>query len=291
MSSLNKTTMTSGAPAESLKLLPFYTLDGINQAGVFINSNVVPQDKGKVIKTECTEEEEYEMFMLMWPRFVLDHFETALEAVEYAQKHISFFQTKQASQYGYDIHFMIGDANKTYVCEIINNKFEYIEKEVMANFHVIGTEFNADGKVYTPVTQDAEHNAMDTNKITQHGSGLERHNIVVDNIDSINSKEDMANLMRNLLNYNNSYTTRDEYTWYTEFVGAYSSGNYTVKTAPEKFEETVMPTAREWFDNRSRDTNPQPVWHTTHTSVYDLGNKKLYVYDSTEDGIEHEFSL
>ena len=291
VSSLNKEAMEKGADRDYLKLLPFYTLDGINEKGLFVNSNVVPQDKGKVIHTECTEEKEHDMFMLMWPRFILDHFSNATEACEYAKKHISFFQIEQASQYGYDIHFMVGDATHTYVCEIIDNKFEYVEQPIMTNFHIIGTEFNDDGTVYTPVTQDDEHNAMDTNKVTEHGSGLERYNIALNNLDAANTKEGMKNLMHNLLNYNISYTGRDNNTWYTEFVGKYSTGNYTVKTSPELYEEHVMPIARQWFVDRNRDTTPQPVWHTTHTSVYDLANKRLFLFDSTEDGVEHVFDF
>lgn len=288
---LNKEDVAKGrVDSKYYKLIPFYILDGLNDAGVFINSNVVPQDKGRVIKTQCTENEEYEMFLLMFPRFVLDKFTTALDACEYAKKHISFFQTDFAGKYGYDIHFMIGDSEHTYVLEIIDNKVEYKEFNIMTNFHVNGTIFNNDGKVYTPETQDDTHNAIDTNKITKHGCGLERHNVAVDNIDSADTKEGMVNLMHNLLNYNKSYTLNSN-RWYTEFVGTTPSRDYTVITSKDTYDEYVMPIVKEKFDNRDRDETPQTIWHTTHTSVYDLQNKKLYFYSSSEDNVEHVFNF
>lgn len=288
---LNKEAMLKGPSNEMLKLLPFYTLDGVNEAGVFINSNVVPQDKGKVIKTQCTENEEREMFLLMFPRFVLDNFTSAIDAIDYAKKHISFIQINEASKTGYDIHFMIGDGLHTYVVEIIDNKVEYKECDKMTNFHVIGTQFNSNGKVYVPATQDATHNAMDTNKVTEHGCGLERWNIMVDNMSSAETKAGMVDLMKNKLNYNNSYSSSIIPIWYTEFVGNYSIGNYTVKTSPSLYEQNIMPIVRERFANRNRDEENQTIWHTTHTSVYDLISKVLYIYDSTEDGKEHTFYL
>ncbi len=290
MSQLNKDSMETSVEAKYLKLLPFRTLDGVNKDGVFINTNVIPDDKGKIIHTDCTEEKEYDMFILMWPRFVLDHFSTALEAIEYAQKHISFYQYGTAADHGYAIHFMIGDTEHTYVMEIIDNKVDYIEKNYMTNFNVIGTEFNENDLVYTPGTQDLNHNAMITNKITAHGTGLERWNLIAINYPTLNSKEEIANLMHNVLNYNNAYTG-DIGEWYTEGVGTYEGTDFTVATSPYVYEQYIMPVMREQYAHRNRDTVDQTVWHTTHSSIYDLQNKKIYIYDSTEDGVEHEFSL
>lgn len=275
------------------RILPFNTLDGINDAGVFINTNVVPEDKGKIIHTECTENKERDMFALMWPRFVLDNFTSALEAIEYAKKHISFFQYGVASEHGYALHFMIGDlaTGKTYVVEFIDNKIEYVESSIMTNFNLVGVEFNSDGTVYTPATQDATHNAMDTNKITAHGSGLERFNILVNHLNTIETKDDMCTLMHDLLNYNNAYSTSQAPLWYTESTGIHDGHDITVKTDKAIFDEYIVPFIEEEFAHRDRDKVDQTVWHTTHSSIYDLANKTLYIYDSTEDGTRHAFKL
>ena len=249
MKEMSKYFVESGKYSTMYKIVPFNILDGINDAGVFCNNNVVPRDKGETTATIPTEFKTAEVSMMMLNRYILDNYSSATEAVEDIKKHISVYTSDALGQIGYDCHYLIGDSNKTYVLEIINNVVTYKEHNIMTNFHIDGVQFNNDGTVYTPATQDSSHSATKTNKITPYGSGLERYNIMVNSYNSISSIEDMLSLMHVDLNYNKAYTAAvdplDD--WYTEFVGNYLSGEYTVDTAIQKYNTNIMPVVRDMF--------------------------------------------
>lgn len=275
---------------ELYEYLPFVTLDGINEWGLVCSINVVPAQKGNKGASIPTEEMRIQIPADMIPRYVLDNYKTAEEAVDDLIKHVSIYTMKHLKEHNYEIHAMIADKNKTYVVEVINNKLEAIEHDKMTNFHVIGTEFNDDGSVYTPGTQDDEHSAMRTNKITSHGSGLERYNLIVENYNSLTNKQAMIDLMHETINYKNAYKDQGtDKTWYSEFTGTYPQGDVTVDTKPEIFDEKIMPIVIDQFEHRTREK--ADTWHTTHTSIYDMENKKLTVFDSTEEDIPHEFNF
>ena len=90
----------------------------------------------------------------------------------------------------------------------------------MTNFYIDGVQFNNNGSVYTPATQDETHNAMITNHITKYGEGLERYNILNNRIDTISDVAGMKGLMKDIF-FTNAYAENpDENSWYTELVGA-----------------------------------------------------------------------
>ena len=79
--------------------------------------------------------------------------------------------------------------------------------------------------------------------------------------------------MHNVLNYNNAYTG-DIGEWYTEFV----DGNLTVASPTEQFID-IIADSKIAYAHRSRDPQSEyyGTWQTTHTSVYDIENRELYI--------------
>ena len=135
----------------------------------------------------------------------------------------------------------------------------------MTNFHLHGVEFNDDGTVYTPETQDETHNAMDTNRITAHGSGLERYNLIISSYASLNTEAGMRAMLNSLM-YTKAYITSPTPSspyWYTEFVG----GELNCASDVSDFAETVE-LAGKAYSRRSRNI-PQ-TWQTVHSIVYDI---------------------
>lgn len=272
----------SGTESELYKVLPFHMYDGINSCGVCCSSNVTPLDKGKN-KTIPTGTLNVELNAMMVIRYVLDNFSTAREAVNYIKEHISIYFSKSLHDMNHEAHFLICDTSDTFLVEFINNQTIIIDntKKYMTNFYLSDIILNDNGTVYTPETQDEQHNAFDTNLITLQGCGLERYNIINEYYDKANTKKGIRNLL-NKLTYTKAYINTENI-WYTEFV----SNIFSVKTDKAVY-DAAMPLAREAYFNRNRN-NPE-IWQTVHSSVYDIEKRRLYLIVQ-EDSEELAFKL
>lgn len=259
------------------KIVPFMLADGINEHGVVANTNVVPLDKGTTTKTIPKVSEELEICSLMLVRYILDHFASAKQAVEYIENYVSVYMPTGLLNMNYETHLMVADENETYLIEFYGNEtvVTKLDKPYMTNFYLSDVSFNEDGKVYTP----ADEHKPSENNISDYGSGLERYNLIVENYNNANSKAGMRDLM-NKLKYTNAYKGAE---WYTEFVGI---NGLTVDSEADDF-TSVMEQAATAYQNRVRNGE---TWHTVHSSVYDIANKKVSVIVQ-EDGLELEYSL
>lgn len=240
-------------------ILPFLMRDGINERGLFAEINVVPTWD---IRNENTSvpniSEKNQISALMLVRYVLDNFSTAYAAVRYLKYFVSIYFPKALHKMGYECHWMIGDNTNTYCVEIIDNEVEIIDITAipfLTNFHLHNVEFEDDGTVYTPATQDETHNAVDTNHIHPLGSGLERYNYIVRNV-----MDTSYWVIAKGLNYTNSYKLDTE--WLTEFVGL---RGLQADSDPEDF-EPVVAAAHEAYISRNRDYGD--TWQTCHTAIY-----------------------
>lgn len=289
ISDITKTFMESGEYLKIEDALPFLIVDGMNEHGLFVSTHVVHLEKGKTFGTIPTVEQKDSICMQMLPRYVLDHFRTADEAIDYLRKYVSIYGHKILWEMGLEAHFLIADKVKTYVIEFVYNSMNVIESKFLTNFYLYDVVFNSNGKVYTPETQDASHNAVITNHVTELGMGLERWNTIVDEYPTASSDHGMKTLMRDKLNYNLAYL-KETNKWYTEFVGENSKGYLTTKSPIGDY-AYIMDVARQRFNHRSRDLDKNGVWHTTHTAIYDIANKLLSFYDSSEDSNLYLFKI
>lgn len=252
LSKLTREFVESGKYDDAYKVLPFMLTDGINDAGLVCNTNVVPNDKGITIGDGICN--------LMLPRYILDHFDNVREACDY-------IKNASVSSIGYEVHIMLADKNDTYVIEFINNEVKIIDIRdypYMTNFHLYGIERNADGSVYTPGTQDENHNAIVTNKIEEHGQGLERYNIINNGYNNLDIRE-----LMNKLAYTNAYKRSTEPFWYSEYVG----GEINVASDTSDFESIID----EYIGHYEERTRDGKTWHTKHSAIYDIDKKELYV--------------
>lgn len=276
---LTKEFVESEKYSDSYKILPFLIVDGINSKGLVCSTNVVPTERGTTSGTTAQIKEEYKLCNLMIPRFILDRFTSAEEAAAFLRDYCSIYNHSNLAEMGYDIHVMIADSTSTYCVEFIDNEVVIIDissKPYISNFHIYGVEFNDDGSVYTPLTQDDTHNAYDTNHITLNGSGLERFNICNTYLSNVEMRE-----LLDMLTYTNAYKRTTSPFWYTEFVGG---ERYTVKTAPQIFEE-IVPTYIQYYECRERDGK---TWQTVHSSIFNIEDKTL-ILRTQEGTIDYEF--
>ena len=271
--------------SEDYIMLPFYCVDGINEKGVFINVNVVPAEKGNTDTfIEPMGSKEIEICANMIPRYVLDNFATALEAVTFIKDHMRIYFSKKLKElFGYEPHFMVGDKESTYIVELAENKVQVYNcdtdldgRTYMTNFHLTDTVFNASGApLLTPATAGGQ-SITAVNKITPDGAGLERYNLIENLVKNNTPVRDIMNMLM----YTKTYTA-DGLTdkWYTELVGTPvtpgGTDYVTVDSSAANF-ETIYTRVHGKFPNRTRnpqDPNPDAFygsWQTTHSVVYNL---------------------
>lgn len=279
----------TGEYSNAYKILPFFMLDGINEHHVVANINVVPADKGHNTAYP-TSYVEAVLPASMVVRFIVDHFRTAREAVEYFSRHVEIQRNKRLGAMDYEVHWMIADPVNTYIMEIAEDEYqirEVSDRPYMTNFFTYDVRFNSDGTVYTPETQDDIHNAIDTNGVTRHGSGLERYNLIVQNYDSCGTLPGMRNLL-DMLDYSRAYPTAPNTAnpaWYTEFV----HDDVTCGTPASDYAATMTYAGEEYL-NRKRGSKEHVTWQSVHTSIYDIANAKLRSIFQ-EDGTEYVFNL
>lgn len=254
----------SGEESELYRLVPCALLDGMNDCGLVVSMNVVPLDYGVNVSVPRIELR-HELCSKMIPRFLLDRFSDATSAVNYLRDYCSIYCSKKLIDKGYEIHFIVSDSfGQTYVVELIDNRLNIINHNVITNFHISNVRFNSDGKVFTPSTQMNGVDAVSYNNVTENGCGLERYNLVK----SLRRfcKNDIRKLLKNLY-YSNAYRNLN---WFTEFVGNGLFVNSSVKDYVKKLAPII-----DDLEYKSRDDSV--LWQTVHSTLYDIPNRSLEV--------------
>lgn len=262
LSKINSEMVESGLPQEKLDLLPWFLLDGINEKGLVVNSNVLFKSDWGEIPHTGTKPDAPELNDLFLVRPLLDNCATVDEAIEYLQN----YNITPMNSEMMDLHYMISDPNKTCVVEFINNEIVVQEHNIMTNYFI-----NMD-------------------KIPEHPDGLERMKVLKDNYDEGNTMEGMYQLMQRA-KYTNAFNASNK--WYSEFGYTYSQ----IQNPTPEMDEKLLDTENEYKEeqkyikeNGLREKTEW--WDTTHNCIYDINNKKLWVtVHERYDEKPHEFSI
>lgn len=270
--------MDNGLDLDAKSLLPIMLLDGINEKGLAVEINCVnSQDVGGLtLETNPGKKEVGELAVV---RYLLDNAASADEAIE-IMKNINIVNTRDAMgliNYNFEIHFLIADKNKSYVVEFDNTrangeKLVIMENEsIMTNFYLHISDVGND--IYP-----------------ENSMGIERYKKLNDNKENIKSMEDMKELMRSI-RYTNSNRLDGEYdpgenydNIYTCFSDHPILGDNPINASnyKEHLEEImeIMKNDETKIKAVLEDpdlNNPNMLWCTSHSSVYDLNNKKMSV--------------
>lgn len=276
--SISKEDIANKNYSELFKVIPFITLDGINDCSVYCGINVVPTgDKGR---TTGTNKNGKDLPNICIPRYVLDKATSAENAINLLKQRNIFAINYDGQQI--ELHAMISDINKTYIVEFVNNKMVVLEQDinnsVMTNFY--HTDWN--GEIKTVALGNTVEETKATG-LTPHAEGLERYKILQAGIKSVNSLESGMELMRQV-NFTKAYDRSMSPFWYSELVGA---RGLTIYNTIDEY-APVVDIFIEMFNNRDRN-NPN-TWQTVHTSCYDLQNKTMII--CCQEGTEiHSYSL
>ena len=274
----------SGAYNGIYRYLPFKTVDGVNEKGLYIGVNVMPTGEPSfdqstwepyayghgAAHTNPSSDMHYCVNYLV--RIVLDR----AGSVEEAKQVIAGIDWSEpadfpAEGYAQAFHWLICDADQSVVLEFMDNKAVYtaapdINKPSLGN---IMTNFT--------------NCLMERGMIQKCACGLERWDILNENYASTpETFEGMQELMKKVW-YSQTYTidpsSRDF--WFTEWYDAgYSSAymyrNYALCENTE-FCNMVRKYLSVFNDPKYWHVDDSPLWYTTHTSVYDLETRTLRV--------------
>lgn len=269
-------------------ILPYLTLDGINDAGLTVNINVVGYEEKGEYKLKNSDPAQ-NTCPLMVPRLLLDRCGSIDEALammaeldifslgtaEEAHYMISGPQSPDDSTFNTVVVELIPDENKHYQLNVIDfNKGDFVDnKPIMTNFHLTGF----DGSVES---------------LTRHPMGYERYLILRDNFDQGSTIRGMLDLMKKVY-YTRCYDLYSDPYWYSELT--MDDLDMTCRAEPclHGNPDAAGPFAdavRDAVDKYSTMKRDSTTWHTVHTSVYDIENRVLYVVPQ-EGGYAWEFPL
>lgn len=255
------------------KLAPFQIVDGINEKGVIANINVVPAgDRGFTTGSVPAVEKKETICGAMLVRYILDNFATAKEAVEYIRDYVSVY-APAAENLHFEYHYMVADANDTYIVEFVENTCSVINvnnRPWMTNLYVTDAIFD-----------ENNHLSYVGSNLTPCSAGLERSNLIADNYGEASTLAGMTDLMVDKLRYTKTYEFgKYEPFWYTEFCG----GELTLE-AIEYARDQVDPyvayySSDEFWDetHKTRRDDIHGTWETSHTSIYDIEKRELNLY-------------
>lgn len=280
--SLTKSVVNSDKYNDDYVLLPFHLLDGINEHGLAVSTNVVPafdDQYGKNLVVNPGNPVEVSTRMLV--RYLLDNCKNLTEVKNTVNNILKIYTSKDLSELHYTQHYIIKDGSSCTILEFIDGTPVWLDgKNIMTNFHIYGTDFNDDGKIKTP----EDRTDSDTDFIEDHGAGLERYNYIVSNLTDTSDVEKLKSILNNIV-YTNAYKfidlrerPADGKVWYSEFSGIVGLKASDTKA---KYEESgVLEVALDEYNKRSRDK--AFTWQTVHSSIYDVKNGVLHL--RTEEG-------
>lgn len=239
------------------KLLPAFTVDGMNENGVACCINVAPG--GDCGRTEGTNPGAEPLCMPYIVRFVLDNARSVDHALELLSERNIYapFKKNLLGEY----HFMIADTARTVVLEFIDNKMSVLEDEkVMTNFY-------------------------NTLGVTPHTMGIERYNVAMDGYDRCSTLEGMKQTLYDA-RITQIYSGDG---WFSDFCnpGNKHKATYSADWKDNPRDVKIMQREIKRFIHRRRNGK---TWQTFHTAIYDLENLTLTV-SPQESGVFYDYTL
>lgn len=293
-------------------ILPMLTMDGINDKGVAINVNVVISD------TECSgdtygtfefapagEHSTGDLCTGFVVRYILDNAKSASHAV-YLLEHANIY-----SVLGQEFHYMISDANESYVCEFVNNHLVVLKgngkNAAMSNYHVTHSPHLLDYEIVYPAGTilepsiydgfdiDIEHGKLVSNKYYRYPMGVERYERVQKDVGSVKSRDDMLKNMQKVW-YKKMYIPGNEHDYWSDanfhsYTDEYGLPAQFTYYDPDTLNEKRMAEFKAMqenyasilrFEEQTGLRVPAELGYTTlcqtvHSSAYDIKAKKLSV--------------
>lgn len=256
--------------ADLFTLLPFVTMDGINENGVVCNVNVVPATD--MPKPTGTNPGAPRLFIGAACRYILDHAVSAHHAVELLSQHDLFGDGFGGT---FQFHLMISDKDSTMIVELIDNQLTvqanpaHSEKNIMTNYFCNKSE------------------------LTPHAQGIERANLLREHYEEANSDTKMMDLMEKV-KYTKLYREDTNPYWYSDLYGVFEVNgqkyDFNINT-PTDIMDSVKALTIADFNKKYPDSRDYSFWQTMHTSVYNMDELRLMLVVQEKYNKSYGFSL
>ena len=281
---------------EQKKFLPCLVVDGINDAGVAVNINIVPHDPAR----KYVGNDEGDLSSQCVVRYILDKADNVNEAIKLLSSRV--IQQSIVGVAGDETHYMISDPSQTAVVEFINKQMKviyYTKRE--------GGFFSTNGNpaIMTNLYNYAVEKYGFGNKAMfeefPYGEGVERLNTIKEQYVSAKlSVEDNLKIAKSVWYFDNFITKRTP--WYSENGQSDACGkdadgwwykpqgkdgetkraaNY--EECMKKLYGELMPSywsdyAAAYGDKDDPHAEGNDFWETSHSVIYDVNNKIGYLY-------------
>lgn len=265
----------AGLPDSLLKYIPWMTMDGINDAGLVCNINVVNASDIKEHPHTHTNEGAPQIMVMFLVRALLDNCGSVEEAKTFILSHdIRPIPTT------WDGHIMIADHLHTVIVEFTGEEtpVKFTETNIMTNFY--NYLLARDGI------------------FPKHACGMERYNILSENYASSNSMEGMWNLLK-MVRYTLTYDVNNDPFWCSEYYDVlkiptfdeYPMSHWTKDTVLAEEKPAAEVAAYEEYARTGRYKLEDGLWFTTHNSTYNIADKTLWVTIREKYEHHYEFKL
>ena len=306
---------TNGVSAHRFDVLPNWMLDGINESGVAINVNIIPMDVPQD-GDDPESDDRPALHARKVARYVLDHAESAAGVVEQLKGFRIFGNIGAAEN---NIHWMISDAEKTFVVEVIKGEVVAREHPIMTNFNINwdnGKQRAIDPSEYENWGPEkyfwAAAYSNDTDTIfetyTLHAEGIERYIRLRDNRDGYLKRgatfEGMVDLMRETQYSKIAYLPLAE-TYLSDLLDMQEVKDAGFKSLEDIYAasnavklavmwEELRPKMTNVYENLAAYRNPDkmvPYSITTHNVTFDLVRKMFRIVVQEEYDEPFDFWL
>ena len=258
----------SAADPETMRVLPFIVIDGINENGVATNINVVPSADYPV--ATGTKEGARRMNLAKCQRYILDNARSAAHAVEL----LSGLDLYGGFGEEFGLHLMISDPEETYIVEVINNNLKYVKGGRECDSNIMTN-------LYSTLLPD----------LTPHAEGIERYGLLKENYAQGSTEEGMAALMQRV-QYTKAYDPATEPFWYSEFYGVFPREDGSVLDVNvDTPREEVMASAAASIEACRAHERTGGFWQTVNTSIYNLDENTLLLYIQEDYSTPYRFGI
>lgn len=243
---------------DALEVLPFFTVDGMNDAGVTVMMNHMPDEDTDQLSDDSG------MCALFAVRYVLDHAGSVDEAATLLSEQTFWFPKNDNVKCWF--YLLISDGSKALFSDL-NGRQKMINLSdfaVLTNFRTIGW--------------DGTHETLE-----KHANGIERYEIVSSGVENVHTESELIELLKSV-RYTNAYDQEREDFWYSDYNGDWSAlgyGDLTIDSAIEDYAQAIAYRS-DLFEHRERNGE---TMQTIHTVVYDTENKMMIVLVQEEDDV------
>lgn len=260
---LTERMVTSGRHTDLYRVLPGRTVDGINDAGLVAEVNVIPYDAASSPTQGVTRT----LHAFGVVRYALDNFGSAREAAEYVAEH---YYIPEGSAYAY--HWSFSDAEGSWIVEdgrCAKATQGQVMSMSMTNFRIWWV-----ARFIDPETGRIDREALAAED--PYGTGVER-------FEAMYGMEDVAEALREVA-YTKTYLAATEPRRISEFA---EEGVARVDEA-EALSNVAERVIAAW---RGREAaRAQGIWwQTVHSSIYDIERRTLAIAVQEDFGTRYVF--